>query len=218
MKKIPAWTYSQLDAFETCPRQFYHLRVVRDVRDPPNEHSAWGDRVHTALEMRVKEDQPLPEGMKQWEPLMQKIIALPGEKLCEQKMAINDAFQPAPWSDSWSRGKIDLAVVNGSAGVVLDYKTGKRKPSEQLELYAGYMFAHYPEIEKVVSGFVWLKERRIEKTTILRDDMPVVWNGFLPRYQKLMSAYERDSWPARPSGLCKGWCPCSQCEFNSTKK
>jgi len=30
----------------------------------------------------------------------------------------------------------------------MDYKTGKRKPSEQLDLYAAYVFHYYPEGKK----------------------------------------------------------------------
>ena len=130
MKKIPAWTYSQLEKFETCPKQFYHVRVSRDVVEPPTEHTVWGERVHTALEYRVRDNATLPEGMTQWEPIAAKIAALPGEKYPEVKMAVDKNFQPADWSGAWSRGIADLLVIhNGKAGV-FDYKTGKRKPSE----------------------------------------------------------------------------------------
>lgn len=30
-----AWTYSHLEAFETCPRKFYHTKVLHDVDEPP---------------------------------------------------------------------------------------------------------------------------------------------------------------------------------------
>jgi len=214
---IPSWTYSQLEAYETCPKKFYHLRVLKDFKDPPNEYSAWGERVHTALENRIKDGTPLPDGMTQWEGIAGKLEALPGEKLTEHKMAVDSAFQPADWKQAWSRGIIDLLVVHGKKAVVADHKTGKRKMTEQLELYAGYVFSHYPEVEEVTSCFIWLKEKRIDKQTYSREDVYSIWKGFLPRVTKLESSYERDSWLARPSGLCKGWCPVTSCEFNSRK-
>lgn len=208
-----AWTFSQLEKFETCPKQFYHVRVKRDVVEPPTEATKWGEEVHTAMEHRVLNGTPLPEGMQQWEGLANKIANLPGTKMCEQQMAVDENFQPTEWTGSWSRGIADVLVVDGSSAVVLDHKTGKRKLTEQLALYAGYTFAHYPEVKTVTTGFVWLKDKKIDKEQYTREDVARIWRMFLPKVKKLESAYERDAWPCRPSGLCRGWCPVKQCEF-----
>lgn len=217
MTLVPAWTYSQLETFETCPKKFYHIRVLKDVKDPPNEYSAWGERVHTAMENRIKDGTALPEGMEQWEAIANKLAALPGIKLTEQKLALSKSFQPTEWGNAWSRGIADLLIVNGKKAAVMDHKTGKRKPSEQLILYALYAFAHYPEVEEVETCFIWLKEKKIDRQKFHRDEIPEMWQEFLPRVAKLESAYTRESWPARPSGLCKGWCPVTKCEFNGRK-
>ena len=215
--QMPPWTYSQLDSFETCPRKFYHLKVARDIVEPPSPHAEWGTRVHTAFEEWIKNGSPLPEGMTQWQSLAEKLAKLPGEKLCEQKMALDKNFQPTDWKTSWTRGVADLLVVHKDRAVVADYKTGKRKPTEQLDLYAAYTFAHYPQVKVVTTAFVWLKDRKIDKKEVTRDEVPIVWSGFLPRVRKLESAYERDSWPERPSGLCRAWCPVTACKFNGQK-
>jgi hypothetical protein len=214
---IPAWTFSQLEKFETCPRQFYHVRVKRDVVEVAGEHAVWGHKVHSALELRLLSGTPLPEGMQQWESFVSKIEKMPGEKLCEQKFALDDSFQPTDWNTAWSRGIADVVVKADDTAIVLDYKTGKRKLTDQLQLYAGYMFAFYPELDSVSTGFVWLKDRKIDKETYTRQDVPMIWQAFLPRVRKLESAYERDSWPCRPSGLCRGWCPVKSCEFYKDK-
>lgn len=215
---IPAWTYSQLEKFETCPKQFYHVRVLRDVSEPPTEHTIWGERVHTAMEERVRDSKPLPTGMEHWEGIASKLAALPGDKYCEVQMAIDRAFQPAEWKSAWSRGIADLLIVNGKQAGTFDYKTGKRKPSEQLMLYAGYTFAQFPEVEQVETCFVWLKEKKLDRQIFTRDDIPTIWDAFLPRVAKLESAHERGKWPARPSGLCKGWCAVTSCEYNGKRK
>ena len=215
---IPAWTYSQLEKFETCPKQFYHVRVSKDVTEPPTDATKWGERVHTAFEHRILNGTALPEGMNQWEGIATKIASMKGDILCEQKMAINNAFQPADWNNAWSRGIADVAVVYKDSAVILDYKTGKRKPTEQLMLYAGYAFAYYPQVNTVSTGFVWLKEQKIDKTAFHRSDVSTIWLEFLPRVRKLEMAYEKDKWVARPSGLCNGWCPVKSCEFYKDKK
>ena len=214
---IPSWTYSQLDKFETCPRQFFHVRVAKDVVEPPSEHAIWGEKVHTALENRVKDGTPLPEGMTQWEGLAKKLASMPGEKHCELKMSVDSSFQPADWKQAWSRGIADLLVVHNYHAAVMDYKTGKRKLTEQLMLYAGYTFAHYPEVNTVTTGFVWLKDKKIDKETFQREDVAKIWNTFLPRVRKLELAYEKNAWPCRPSGLCRGWCPVKTCEFYKSR-
>ncbi len=214
---IPAWTYSQLETFETCPRKFYHTKVLRDVVEPPSVHTEWGKTVHTAFENAINDGSPLPETMIQWQPLANKIAKLPGKKLTEYKFSIDSDFQPTEWSGSWSRGIADLVVVHKDKAAVMDYKTGKRKPSEQLDLYANYVFHYFPEVSRVTTGFVWLKDKRIDWKAVNRDSLHLTWQSFLPRVRKLESAYERDKWPARTSGLCKAWCPVTACEFNGKK-
>jgi hypothetical protein len=215
---MPAWTYSQLDSFESCPKKFFHLKVARDVVEPPSVHTEWGTKVHSAFEDCINKGDPLPEGMTQWQGLANKLARLPGQKLTEVKFAIDRAFQPTDWKTSWSRGIADLLVVHGDKAAVLDYKTGKRKPTEQLDLYANYVFHHYPQVNKVTTGFVWLKDKRIDWKPLERSSLPETWQALLPRVRKLESAYERDSWPARPSGLCNGWCPVTACQFNKGRK
>ena len=215
---IPAWTFSQLEKFETCPRQYYHVRVKRDIVEPPTEATMWGERVHTAMEHRIKDGTPLPEGMTQWEGLAKKLAAMPGTKMCEQQMALDRDFRPCDWKSAWTRGIADLLVVNGASAATLDYKTGKRKLTHQLMLYAGYTFATYEQVNTVTTGFVWMRDKKIDKEIFTRDQVPMIWQTFLPKVRKLENAYDRDSWPCRPSGLCKGWCPVKSCEFYKEKK
>lgn len=214
----PAWTYSQLDTFESCPRKFYHIKVKRDVADPPTVHTEWGTKVHAAFEGFVKDSVLLPEGMEQWQPLASKLANLPGDKLCEKQYALDRNFQPTTWNKAWTRGVADLVVINGKNAIVADYKTGKRKPTEQLDLYAAYVFHHHPDVQKVTTGFVWLKERKIDWQPRTRNELPIIWQSLAPRVKKLENAYERDSWPAKTSGLCKAWCPVVTCEFNGRRE
>lgn len=215
--KIPAWTYSQLDKFETCPKQFFHVRVVKDVTEPPTTATIWGERVHSAFEERIKNNTPLPNGMQQWETFAARLHKLPGDKHCELQMAVDQNFEPAPWGEAWTRGIADLFVVHGSSAFVLDYKTGRRKLTDQLTLYAGYVFSHYAEVKTVTTGFVWLKDRKIDMEAFSRDQVPAIWRGFLPRVERLERAYKNQIWPPRPSGLCRGWCAVKSCEFYKTK-
>jgi hypothetical protein len=215
---LPAWTFSQLEKFETCPKQFYHVRVAKDIVESQTEATLWGSKVHTAMEDRIRDGTPLPEGMEQWEGFAKQICAMPGEKLAEEKMALDKSFQPAEWDNAWTRGIADMLIVHGNKAATLDYKTGKRKLTHQLMLYAAYTFAYYPEVETVTTGFVWLRDKKIDRETFTRADIPTIWGTFLPKVRKLEAAYEKDKWMARPSGLCNGWCPVKSCEFYKDKR
>lgn len=213
----PPWTYSQLDSYESCPRKFFHLKVLRDVVEPPTVHTDWGTAVHTAFENAILNGTPLPTGMTQWQGIADKFANLPGQKFAEYKFSIDKNFQPMEWSGSWSRGIADYLAVNGKKAVVADWKTGKRKPSEQLALYAAYTFHFFPEVDTVQTGFVWLREKKITRDTYTRDGVAGIWGGLLPRARKLESAYQRDVWPAKPSGLCKNYCPVLSCQHNGRR-
>lgn len=215
---MKAWTYSHIEKFETCPKQFYHTTVIRDFVSPPTEQSLWGQRVHTAFEDRVKDGTPLPEGMEHWEPIAQKIEEIPGEKHPEVKLAVSKAFQKAEWDTAWSRGIADLVVIHEDRAMVLDYKTGKRKPSDQLALYAAFAFAHFPEVKKVDTRFVWLKNKKIDKEQFSRDELSDIWRKFVPKVAKLEASHEKDVWPPKPSGLCNGWCPVKTCPYYKERR
>lgn len=211
IQKLPAWTASSLAMFTNCPYRYYRQRVAKDVKDQLSEVAAWGIKVHKAFEDHVNYGVALPEGLDQWAPLATKIKAMTGEKLPEYRFSVGEDHKPCLWKDAWSRGQADLVVRNGSTVVILDYKTGKRKPSDQLALYAGYAFDYWPEVTKVMTAFVWLKEKKIDRSSYERKDIPTIWGLWLPTVARLRIAHEKNEWPKRPCGLCRGYCPVADC-------
>jgi hypothetical protein len=220
--KKPAWSYSALTAFETCPRRYHLTRVAKTVPDPPGEAALWGTEVHKHLELRAKDSTPLPETLKYLEPMMAKILDKPHDELyVEKQYCLNADMQPVAWfaKDAWCRGVVDLGLRKGKKVLVLDHKTGKRKPdSDQLQLFAALVMTEDKAIDAVTTGFLWLKDRKIDREQFTRDDIPTIWQNFIPRVRRLESAFEKDRWEAKPSGLCKNWCPCTTCEFCGAKK
>ena len=210
------WSYSSLSAFETCPRQYDLVRNKKLVKDAPGEAQLWGTWCHKQLEDRLGDSTPLPDALHHLEPLMAKIEAWPGQLLLEQQLAVGPDFEPAGWWESWARGIVDVAKVHQTKAVVLDYKTGKRKPgSDQLKMAAAISFAHYPKVNTITTGYVWLKENKLDKEVFIREQAATIWQSFLPRVRRLEIAYDTDNWVPRPSGLCKKWCPVGRvnCEF-----
>ena len=216
-----AWSYSSLTAFETCPKRYYLTRVAKTAHEEQTEATIWGNKVHKALENRINTGCEMPEGMEQWASIADRIRTPKqgGMPFAEKKLAITKHFTPTTWmaKDCWCRGIVDAGVLRPHRIMALDWKTGKRKHvSHQMMLCAGLLFAHYPEPEIIATGFVWLQDKKLDVEKFLRSHVPDIWGEFLPRVQRLEQAYESNVWIARPSGLCKQYCPvgrklCSHC-------
>jgi hypothetical protein len=215
------WSYSNLEKFENCPRQFHVVKVLKSVVEPESEHQLWGKRVHTAFEDCIKSGGkvPLPEGMKHWQSIADKVLAMEGAQIfTEVEVALDGNLRPAEWDNCWTRGVIDVLVLGKTSALVIDWKSGKRKPTDQLKLYAAYVFALYKQINTVHTALVWLPARQIDKETIRRIDVPAIWQRFIQRAARLRIAYENERWPERPSGLCKNYCPVTACPYNGKRE
>lgn len=216
MTKKLAWSYSALTAFETCPHRYWITRVAKTVKEPQTEATMWGNQVHKALEQRMC-GFPLPKSMESYEKFAVSILNKGGRVETEQKIAVNAAFQPTGYfaTDVWCRAVTDVTVEKEKSMFVGDWKTGKRtENSEQLRLSAAMSFAFKPYIEKVTVAFIWLNDGGLTVDKFVRDDAVGIWQGFLPRVNRLQHAMDTNTWPKNPSGLCKKHCPVTSCEFN----
>lgn len=211
------WSFSSLTSFETCPRRYYLTRVSREVVEGDTEATLWGKVVHTALEDRIN-GTPLKADFEHYEKFVTPLERI-GKPIAETQIALTKGFNRTKWdaSDAWVRGIIDVHVVNGETGIALDWKTGKPKSdSSQLKLFAAMMFHVYPELKQVRTGYVWLAHDKLTPEEFARPQLGEIWADFLPRVERLELAFEKDRWPAKPSGLCRKYCPvgrklCAHC-------
>lgn len=207
VKPILPWTYSDYEAYHTCPKQWYELRFRPTLfKEIPHESQEWGNDVHTALEKRIGEGVPLTERFKQFIPLANQLEAAPGDKYVEVKLAVNQSLEACHYKDpeAWNRGKSDLLIINGHKALSIDYKTGKKKPySRQLELDACRVLANFPEVNEVNTAFAWLQTKEWTRAKFTRAQLMPLWEGFFEGVQQMLWSYENDVWPAKPSGLCK---------------
>jgi hypothetical protein len=209
-----SWSYSKLKNFETCPKRHWHVDVAKDIKEPEGEALMWGNNVHKALADRVEHGTPLPKTMEEYESWAKRILTGQGKILVEQKLAINKEFGPESWfSDyAWYRGIGDVIKVVGPVALVVDYKTGKIiEDGSQLALMAACVFAHHPEVQKVRSEFIWLKEDANTRADFTREGMVKIWRDLWPRIESLEYAHKTISFPPKPGSLCKRWCPVNVC-------
>lgn len=215
-----AWSFSALKTFQSCPKKYYHLKVVKDVKDPPSEIMLYGIDAHKAAEMYIAEDADLPGKYEFMRSQLDTLKNLEGDKYCEYKFGLTRDMQPCDFfaKDVWLRGAIDLLIVNEEKGTarMIDYKFGKSKNADmsQLQLMSLAVFKIFPSVKKVKAGLLFCAEDKMIPTQYSVDDAPNMWMQWLPEVARLEAAYEHDVWNASPSGLCKAWCPVLSCPHN----
>ena len=220
--EIMPQSHSSLSLFNTCPRQYEARYITREVKFKQGPEAAWGDEVHKALEVHVRDGVPLPGNMVQYSTIATAVMRRPGEKLLEAQFAITRFGAPCEYfaDEAWLRGKIDVVIIDGARAYVVDYKTGKIKPDvAQLRRYAIMVMAKYPEVDRVYCGFAWLQAGVLSAPTIYtRDRLSEMLNVEQLIRGQLESAYENGKFECRPSGLCNGWCDVVKCQFWKPKR
>jgi RecB family exonuclease len=217
-----AWSYSRLKNFEACPKRHWHIDIARDVKEAEGEALTWGNAVHKALANRIANGTALPVSMTHYEKWVTPLLTPQGNILVEQQLAIDADFGPTKWfskdamkagmSEPWYRGVADVIKIVGPVALIIDWKTGKIvEDSQQLALMAACVFAHHPDVQKVRSEFIWLKEDARTRGDFHRNEMAAMWRSLWPRIEVLRDAHETTSYPAKPCYLCRSWCPVSAC-------
>jgi hypothetical protein len=127
-------------------------------------------------------------------------------------------LEPCGFFDSnvWWRGVVDLLILDKDkqSATVIDYKTGKSSQyadTRQLSLLSVAIFKHFPEIEKVKAGLVFLVSKELLKEDYKQqsiDDMFEEWSTIIKR---MTAAYDSNVFNAVPNFACRSFCPVQSC-------
>jgi hypothetical protein len=77
-------------------------------------------------------------------------------------------------------------------------------------------FAHFPEVQKIKAGLLFVMHDSFLSEEYTRDDVEKLWSHFKPDLERLELSYENDVWQTNPTPLC-GWCPVKTCEFHKER-
>jgi hypothetical protein len=219
MAKTPAWSYSSLKLYETCPRKYQAEKVTKEVEFTDTHATIYGKELHTAAELYIKDGGPIDPRFFFIQPYLDKLNSITGEKFCELKLGVKkndgrlvacDFFDP----DVWFRGVADLVIIDGEKAYITDYKTSKSAKyadTRQLALMAAALFLKYPEIKKIKTSLLFVISK-----DFIKEDFKADWglsifselNGLLTARE---ASYNTDIWNPRPNGLCKKWCSVASC-------
>ena len=216
---MAAWSYSSIKTFDQCPKKYYHLKVAKDVKDRPGEAAIYGTNAHGAAEQYIKHGTPIPGKFEVMRPVVETLAKFPGEKHTELRLGVEKtgtSYAPCGFFGKhvWWRGIVDLLIVDGATAHMIDYKTGKNAKyadMKQLDLMAGAIFVHYPEVHKIKSGLAYVVSNEFPKKTHTRDKIADYMEVFDPQLDALESAIDSGVWNAKSGPLC-GYCPVVSCE------
>lgn len=216
---MTAWSYSSIKTFDQCPKKYYHLKVAKDTKDEGNEASIYGNDAHEAAEHYIKSGTPIPEKFKIMRPIVETLAKFPGEKHAEMKLGVRKTatgFEPCGFFDKdvWYRGIIDLLIVDGWNAHMIDYKTGKNAKyadMKQLDLMAGAVFTHFPDVLRIKSGLAYVVSEEFLKKTHVRTELNTYMGVFRRQLESLDDAMQSGVFNPKSSPLC-GWCPVQSCE------
>jgi len=217
------WSFSKLKAFEQCPKQFYHEKVLKEYPFVQTDAIIYGNEFHKACENYIGDEEPLPEKFMYVKSALDTLNDKRGVKLCEKKLGITADLEPCDFYDKrvWFRGIADLLIIDviGDVAWVVDYKTGKSAKyadKGQLELMALSVFAHYPDISRVKAGLFFVVAKDLVKETYKILDKATLWKKWMVNYARMETAFEADVWNPRPSGLCRRHCQVIECPHNGS--
>jgi RecB family exonuclease len=223
MSKAAPWSFSRIKAFEQCPKQFYHEKVLKQYPFIQTEAMIYGNQFHKACEDYIGKGEPLPERFMYIKDALDKLNQRKGVKICEQRLGVTANLEPCSFGarNVWFRGIVDLAILDEDSGIgwIIDYKTGKSAKyadKGQLELMALAIFAHYPKITSIRAGLLFVVANKLVKETYEVADRANLWEKWASNYATMEKAFEADVWNPRPSGLCKRHCPVTECAHNGS--
>ena len=218
------WSFSKIKAFQQCPKQFYHERVIKQYPFRITEAILYGDLFHKAAEHYVRDNKELPKEFLYAKDSLDALIRKKGDKLCEYRMGLTKDLEPCGFYEDnvWWRGIADLIILNQDQGLayVVDYKTGKSSryaDKGQLELMAMAVFKHFPNVDTVRAGLLFVVCEDLVRSTYEQYDADALWDKWMDNFSTMETAYSMGVWNPKPSGLCRQWCQVMECPHNGRR-
>ena len=113
---IAPWSFSRLKSFEQCPKQFYHMKIVKDYSEPETDAMRYGTEAHLVAEEFIRYGKPVPVKFAYMKDVLEALNRRRGNKITEIKMGLTQELEPCGFmsKDVWWRGIADLVITDGS--------------------------------------------------------------------------------------------------------
>lgn len=208
------WSFSVLDAFDTCPRNYNATRWAKTHKEVYSKAKAKGTDVHEAMQAYVERGVAPPIGLQKFKGIVDKVTAGALDTTCEIRMGMRSDLSPCDFFDHdvCYRGQFDLNVLRPDAIAQLDFKTGQPRESElQLKLYGIAGMQRWGRYDETWAAFVYTQYPSRTVSTA-RAEIPDIVQAINPRLERLRVARETGDFPERQCWKCR-FCPVKECRF-----
>jgi hypothetical protein len=210
---IPTHSYSSLKMLKTCPHDYWRTYVKKDLPFRETVEMKWGTRVHSALELRLRDKTKLPADLLAHEGFALALDRFdPSVELklgCRRDGTQCDFFA----KDVWLRGKVDVFIEGQDVGALYDWKTGKTfEDPFELRVQALLIKISRPHLHTIKGQYIWLKAGKLGREHNC-SDTAMTWHELVELDHKAHKFDELGAWPKVSNVLC-GWCSVHDCEHN----
>lgn len=169
MKFIP-YSYSKIQVYQTCPKQFKYKFIDKITPKPKNlEPLLKGSAVHNILEKHP--EAPTHKLAPKYQHIADAFLETDTAKeifsstsVREQRIGLDKDFEPCEYKSKEAifRGIVDFITILNSKLHIIDYKTGKYKEQcyqsyDQLMFYSIYFFKKYLNIDTIIINYVYIE-------------------------------------------------------------
>jgi len=210
---IPAWSYSSLKTYETCPYRIY-IAKVKKIQEDYGPAADRGSQIHLQAEDFVQNKiEQMPDTLKKFQNQFEvlKSLYVEGKVELEGEWGFTIDWKACDWmaKEVWARIKLDAIVHESPTSArVIDYKTGKKFGNEiahgqQALTYAIGSFFKYPELEHVQTELWYLDQKETSLQAYTREEAMMFMPNINNRALNMTSATK---FPPNPSSYSCKWC------------
>ena len=192
------WSHSSLKDYEGCQRRYHEVKVLKKYPFQETEATIYGNVVHEAIELYIRDGKPIPEKYAQFKPVVDSFLAKPGRKFAEYEMALTKDLKVCNWGspNAWVRGIADVLSIDDENLTAWcgDWKTGNNRypDRDQLVLMSLMIFQHFPHIRKVNSALLFIVKNDMVRMQMTRDQAEQFWWKYRERLARMEESYANE--------------------------
>lgn len=198
MDTVPfySWSYSSLGLF-TCPKRYEIVRAKKLIVEPQGKAASDGVAIHELIESYLR-DGIWDDRLLKYKRLLDHYRDKEGE--CEVGYHFKKGFIRCEADDPecWVRSYIDWQKIKDDEAELVDWKSGRVRPTKQLGFYAFLVMTAHPQVEKVKSTFHWINYNDQITEWYSRKDMERLYAPFKETLDQIDICYINDIWIENP--------------------
>jgi hypothetical protein len=221
------YSYSRISKYNQCPKAFYYQYIEESVEYTSSPEAAYGSEMHLFIDEHMQGLAEITLRTEFLRPLLTKLKSIKGEVKTEYGLGFREDRSQTTFDDkeAFVIGKSDCTIFHPSEPKIkiYDWKFSKKTDPTayrvEMDMFVWLHHMAHPEVETIETGLVWLKTPAPTSIKIYgAAEFRQAESDILQNIEKIEDSICFEKWPCKTSGLCWGWCSCTQCDKWHPKK